>query len=126
RLPSGASATESTKPPDVFTFGDVGDLGDRDRRRRRLTLAADRERDDRDDDEDLHRRHTNVSGSTCASPRANRAMSSALASMVTARPCTSISAMSWPAIGPCMKPWPLKPAMMCSPAAPGTALTIPV
>src|SRR5206468_2707359 len=65
-------------------------------------------------------------GSTWASPRANRARSRAAASMVTARPCTSISAMSWPAMGPCMKPWPLKPAMTCNPAAPGTALTIPV
>src|SRR5262249_55762062 len=46
---------------------------------------------------------TKASGSTCASPRAKRPMSSGPASMVTARPYASISAMSWPAIGPCMK-----------------------
>ncbi len=54
---------------------------------------------------------TKVSGSTWASPRAKRPMSSGPASIVTARPWTNISAMSWPAIGPCMKPWPLNPAM---------------
>ena len=45
------------------------------------------------------------------SPEANRSMRKASTSTVCAFPSTISSAMSSPATGPCMNPWPENPAM---------------
>ncbi len=48
--------------------------------------------------------HTKVSGSVGVGPRAKRSRASGAMSTVRAWPSAISSAMSWPAMGPCMNP----------------------
>src|ERR687891_665626 len=58
--------------------------------------------------------------SGCSSPEVNRSSRNGSMSTVEARPSTISSAMSSPATGPCMNPWPENPAITWKPSTSAT------